>query len=110
MRKYKKALKEIRDQLNYISALRIDMIYLEDQLKQAVNMVGRVIKKTEFDREILRITNWLTDVESKVSMQWYTHTGLYQKIRREIADQITKNMNDILELKGRVEDERLADR
>ena len=106
MRKYKKALKEIRDHLGYISSVRIDMIYLEEQLKQAINMVGKVIKKHEFDTEILRIMSWLGELEAKISNNWYTHIGLYQKIRKEIADQITQNMNDILKIKEVLQNER----
>ena len=99
MRKYKKALKEIRDHLGYISSIRIDMIYMEEQLKQAINKVGQVIKKHEFDTEILQIRSWFGELEAKISNNWYTHTGLYRKIRAEIASQITQNMNDILEIK-----------
>lgn len=97
---------QYEDDMMYVHLARIEMEKAKEEMRTVIAQLDYYTKKIDYDREILKLNNWLTDLESKVSMKFYQNVGIYEKIRNEFSRQIAENMNNIRKL----EDERSKDR
>lgn len=110
MGKYKK-LKEEYKKLNDVfdivlhnqSMNCINMQTLENEIAKLKQPFLHYIKKIDYDSDKVWWNKRLDEMESKLTMKWYSNTGIYKRIREEIADQITQNMRDIAKLKEDVQ-------
>jgi len=104
LEKIEAILHKVETDMYFIRAARVQIEFAQDEIRSITTPLHNFAKKIDFDREILRLSNWLTDLESKVSMKFYQNVGIYEKIRLEFSHQISKNMKDIKKLEEKLQD------
>jgi len=111
-RKIKRSEEKIHTNIRVINTCLWKMSLNAIHIKTLQNEIAKLeqpflhaVRKLDYNSDKIWLNKRIDELESKLSFKWYTNEGIYKRIRTEIADQISQNMNDIAKLKEALQDE-----